>query len=68
MTDARARFDELRQRVSPIPYDELDEFWSTLAPVSVDFMTGEWKGGDLPTGHRGDGFLGDPLMNGGASV
>lgn len=59
MTDARARFDELRQRASPIRYDELDEFWSTLAPVSVEFMIGEWKGGDLPTGHRGDGFLGD---------
>ena len=21
-------------------------------------MIGEWKGGDMPTGHRGDGFLG----------
>jgi hypothetical protein len=59
VTDARARFDELRQRASPIRYDVLDEFWSTLAPVSVEFMIGEWKGGDLPTGHRGDGFLGD---------
>jgi hypothetical protein len=59
VTDARARFDELRHRASPIRYDELDEFWSTLEPVTVDFMIGEWKAGDLPTGHRGDGFLGD---------
>ena len=58
MTTARERFDELR-RSAPIAYADLDEFWSLLAPVPIDFMIGEWKAGDLPTGHRGDGFLGD---------
>jgi hypothetical protein len=58
-TDARARFDELVRRDEPIPYSELEEFWATLEPVGTDFMIGEWKGGDLVTGHRGDRFLGD---------
>ena len=58
MTDARKRFDELK-RTELIPYDELEAFWATLEPVAIEFMIGEWTGGDLPTGHRGDGFLGD---------
>ena len=58
MTAARKRFDELRQ-LTAIPYADLEEFWSTLPPVTIEFMIGEWKGGDLPTGHRGDGFLGN---------
>ncbi len=59
MSDARERFTEFKDRTEPIPYADLDEFWSTLEPVTIDFMMGEWKGGDLPTGHRGDGFLGN---------
>ncbi len=59
MTKARERFDELKQRTAPIPYAELEEFWSTLEPVPIEFMIGEWRGGDLPAGHRSDGFLGD---------
>ncbi len=59
MTATRKRFDELRQRTPPIPYADLEEFWSTLAPVPIEFMIGEWRGGDLPAGHRADGFLGD---------
>lgn len=58
MTGARQRFDEFR-RMPRIPYDDLEGFWSALEPVSVDFMIGEWKGGDMPTGHRADGFLGN---------
>ena len=58
MTTARERFDELRRTVR-IPYDDLEQFWSTLQPVVVDFMIGEWRASDLPTGHRSDGFLGD---------
>jgi hypothetical protein len=57
MTHARARFDDLRLR-DLIPYDELEQFWSSLDPVPIEFMIGEWRGGDLPTGHRGDGYLG----------
>jgi hypothetical protein len=61
MTDAsaRAQFDDLRRRTELIPYAELENFWTTLEPVTIDFMIGEWKGGDLVTGHRGEGFLGD---------
>jgi hypothetical protein len=58
MTDARKRFEELKQ-LAVIPYDELEGFWSTLDPVTIEFMIGEWRGGDLPTGHRADSFLGD---------
>ena len=58
MTDARTLFDELKH-TALIPYGDLEAFWATLAPVTIEFMIGEWKGGDLPTGHRGEGFLGD---------
>jgi hypothetical protein len=57
-TLARRRFTELKQRTEPIPDAELEEFWSTLEPATIDFMIGEWKGDDLVTGHRGNGFLG----------
>jgi hypothetical protein len=56
---ARERFDRFRRLPSPIPYAEIEEFWSILETVDIDFMLGEWRGGDLPTGHRGEGFLGD---------
>jgi hypothetical protein len=59
MTDARKRLDALAGRCGPVPYAELEAFWSTLEPVSIEFMIGEWRGGDLVTGHRGDRFLGD---------
>jgi hypothetical protein len=59
MTAASDRFAELAGHSGPIPYDELENFWTTLEPVSVDFLIGEWKGGDLVTGHRGDKFLGE---------
>ena len=42
--------------------ERLPDGWgygTALEPASIDFMIGEWKGGDLPTGHRGDGFLGN---------
>ncbi len=58
-TPARTRLTEFRQRAEPIPDAELEEFWSTLEPATIDFMIGEWRGGDLVTGHRGNGFLGD---------
>ena len=51
MTEARKKFNELRELTEPIRYAELEEFWSTLEPVSIDFMIGEWRGGDLVTGH-----------------
>jgi Domain of unknown function (DUF4334)/GXWXG protein len=59
MSLARKTFTELTGRSEPIPHGVLEEFWATLEPVTVEFMIGEWKGGDLVTGHRGDRFLGD---------
>ncbi|MFY9921015.1 MAG: DUF4334 domain-containing protein [Mycobacterium sp.] len=59
MSDARRRFNEFKERTGSITYADLDEFWSTLETVTIEFMIGEWTGGDLPTGHRGDSFLGN---------
>jgi hypothetical protein len=56
MTEPRKRFNDLR-RSAPIAYDDLEEFWSLLAPVAIDFMIGEWKGGEFQTGHRANGFM-----------
>jgi hypothetical protein len=58
-TRARERFEVFKQRTDPIPDEALEEFWATLEPATIDFMIGEWKGDDLFTGHRGNGFLGD---------
>ena len=54
MTDTLARklFTEFKARTGQIPDAELDGFWATLEPASIDFMIGEWKGGEFDTGHR----------------
>ena len=59
MTDdlARKRFTELAERTEPIADTELDDFWASLQPVSIDFLLGEWKGGEFITGHRANGLL-----------
>lgn len=57
MTDARKTFAELTERTDRIPDDELDAFWATLQPATVEFMLGEWKGGEFDTGHRANGFM-----------
>jgi hypothetical protein len=57
MTDARDTFAELTAREGRIPDAELDAFWATLDPATVDFMIGEWKGGAFDTGHRLIGSL-----------
>jgi Domain of unknown function (DUF4334)/GXWXG protein len=64
---ARNKFTELKERAGQrlvtgprrmlIPDAELDEFWLTLEPASVDFMIGEWRGGEFDTGHRENGTL-----------
>ncbi|MDT5019352.1 MAG: hypothetical protein QOD39_5512 [Mycobacterium sp.] len=51
MTDVRKKFDELTERTGQIPDAELDEYWATLQPVTIDFMIGEWKGGAFDNGH-----------------
>lgn len=57
MTDARNTFDKLTAREDTIADAELDEFWATLEPVSIDFMIGEWQGGEFHTGHAANGFM-----------
>jgi Domain of unknown function (DUF4334)/GXWXG protein len=57
MTPARKTFTELTQRTDQIADAELDAFWATLEPTTIDFMIGEWKGGEFDTGHRSNGFM-----------
>ena len=57
MSDARQTFTELTSRTGQIADDELDAFWALLDPASIDFMIGEWKGGEFQTGHRANGFM-----------
>jgi hypothetical protein len=57
MSLARKRFTELTERGDSIPDAELDDFWATLEPTSIDGMLGEWKGGEFATGHKMNGLL-----------
>ncbi|MDT5368045.1 MAG: hypothetical protein QOC62_2476 [Mycobacterium sp.] len=59
MTDdlPRTTFTGLAQRTGLIPDAELDAFWATLEPASIEFMLGEWKGGEFNTGHAINGVL-----------
>jgi hypothetical protein len=57
MSLARRTFTELTARTDVIPDAALDAFWTTLEPASIDFMIGEWKGGEFATGHRANGFM-----------
>jgi hypothetical protein len=57
MSLARQTFTELTARTDVIGDAALDAFWATLEPASIDFMIGEWKGGEFATGHRANGFM-----------
>lgn len=57
MADARGTFDNFTTRDGDIPDAELDAFWAVLAPVNIDFMIGEWRGGEFQTGHKANGFM-----------
>lgn len=50
-------FDDLKDREGQIPDAELDEFWAALKPADLDFMIGEWAGGEFFTGHKANGFM-----------
>ena len=56
-TDASRTFAALKERTDRIPDAELDDFWATLTPATIDFMIGEWAGGEFDTGHRANGFM-----------
>ncbi|MCF8608796.1 DUF4334 domain-containing protein [Gordonia sp. HY285] len=36
---------------------DLDAIWAALAPVAIDDVIGDWRGGELPSGHALDGQL-----------
>lgn len=57
MSLARKRFTELKERRGPIDDAELDDFWASLEPATIDGMIGEWKGGEFATGHKMNGQL-----------
>ncbi|WP_454792819.1 DUF4334 domain-containing protein [Mycolicibacterium lutetiense] len=57
MSDARGTFDGFVSREGQIPDAELDAFWALLRPAGIDFMLGEWKGGEFQTGHKANGFM-----------
>jgi hypothetical protein len=57
MSLARKRFTEFKERSGGIPDAELDEFWATLQPATIEGMIGEWKGGEFLTGHKMNGQL-----------
>jgi GXWXG protein len=54
---ARKQFTEFKERREEISDAELDDFWTTLEPTTIDFMIGEWKGGEFHTGHKTNGFM-----------
>jgi Domain of unknown function (DUF4334)/GXWXG protein len=54
---ARKQFTEFTERAGEIPDAELDEFWADLPTVSIDFLIGEWQGGEFHTGHPANGFM-----------
>ena len=57
MSLARKMFTEFKERGGAIPDAELDEFWATLQPATIEGMLGEWKGGEFLTGHKMKGQL-----------
>lgn len=54
---ARKKFTEFKARTGPIADAELDDYWASLEPATIDGMIGEWKGGEFVTGHRMNGRL-----------
>lgn len=54
---ARRQFVDFAERTERIDDAELDAFWDTLTPATIDEMIGEWKGGEFFTGHQANGFM-----------
>jgi hypothetical protein len=59
MSLARKKFTEFKERGGGVPDTELDDFWATLEPATIEGMLGEWKGGEFATGHK---MNGQPLV------
>jgi hypothetical protein len=54
---ARETFAAFKEHQGQILDADLDAFWETLSPATIEFMIGEWKGGEFSTGHRANGFM-----------
>ena len=54
---ARKKFTEFKERTGAIDDAELDDYWASLPPTTIDGMLGEWKGGEFVTGHQMNGQL-----------
>ncbi len=54
---ARKKFTEFKERTDAISDAELDGYWASLSPATIDGMLGEWKGGEFVTGHKMNGQL-----------
>nr|WP_155821136.1 DUF4334 domain-containing protein [Gordonia hirsuta] len=54
---ARTRFFERVQSQQISEPAELDEIWAALPTVTVEEILGDWRGGELPSGHPMDGQL-----------
>ena len=57
MSLARKTFTQLKEHVGEIADADLDEFWASLRPATIEQMMGEWKGGEFCTGHKMNGQL-----------
>jgi hypothetical protein len=57
MSPAQKTFADFVGRTDEISDTDLDAFWDTLEPTTIDFMIGEWQGGEFQTGHRANGFM-----------
>ena len=55
MSLARKKFTEFKQR--SVSDAELDDYWVSPEPATIDGMIGEWKGGEFSTGHKMNGKL-----------
>jgi hypothetical protein len=57
MTLTRKKFTEFKECADRISDAELDDFWASLEPATIDGLIGEWKGGEFATGHKMNGQL-----------
>src|SRR5205085_1833319 len=55
MSSARQKFTEFKGRSGAIPDAELDGFWETLAPTTINGLIGEWKDNEIDYEHKMNG-------------
>jgi len=51
-TLAHKKFTEFKERADQVADAELDDYWASLPPATINGMLGEWKGGAFNTGHK----------------